>query len=106
MSVKKELQKVKENKEDYLKTRTYTCDYLGDVDKDGKACGFGVATATNANGYVVKFEGTWLDDQPHGVVKVDVEDSISVGEWCQGSPFGRGSFHSRQCTTQIHFLDK
>ena len=42
-------------------------DYTGEMDQDGKACGQGVAVFVNDKD--MRYEGTFLDDQPHGLCR-------------------------------------
>ena len=37
--------------------------YKGEVDSEGKACGYGIAKWDNMQ----KIVGTWYDDKPHGI---------------------------------------
>ena len=39
--------------------------YKGEVDSEGKACGYGIAKWDNMQ----KIVGTWYDDKPHGISK-------------------------------------
>ena len=38
-------------------------DFEGEIDENGKACGFGVATCSDD---VTVFKGTWLNGEAHG----------------------------------------
>ena len=42
------------------------CDYEGEADKDGKACGEGVAPVHKGGS---TFKGTWFNDVIHGISK-------------------------------------
>ena len=44
-----------------------TFDYVGELDREGNAAGFGVATRVSDKNH--KFEGTFLNDKPEGVCK-------------------------------------
>ena len=44
-----------------------TCKYKGEKDKEGKACGYGVAT--NIRNSDLKYEGTFFKNQIHGIGK-------------------------------------
>ena len=46
----------------------FSCDYSGEIDKDGYACGYG--EAINAYRPEIKYTGTFLDDKPNGLCKI------------------------------------
>ena len=45
--------------------------YTGEVDKEGKACGFGTAVKMDARvDKTKKYTGTFLNDKLHGISKI------------------------------------
>ena len=48
----------------------YNCDYNGEVDENGEACGFGIATLEDEPTW--SHEGTFLNSKAHGICKYTV----------------------------------
>ena len=42
-------------------------DYRGELDREGRACGYGIAVRTNDSTW--RYEGTFLDDKIEGLCK-------------------------------------
>ena len=105
-SIVEEIERRQQNRKDHLQIGELEFDYVGEVDSNGKACGFGTAIARDKDVYPITLEGTWLEDQPHGVMKMETEDAIHVDEWNNGKQYGKGTRYTKECKTYYHFLDK
>ena len=46
--------------------------YSGELDENGKACGFGVAVHKK-EGFKRVYRGTWLDNKRHGLSKLPIQ---------------------------------
>ena len=51
------------------------CKYKGDLDSEGKACGFG--EAINISSYD-GFVGTFFNDRPHGLRKLSIHFNLRL----------------------------
>ena len=49
--------------------------YKGDLDSEGRACGFGEAVKTNSYD---AFRGTFFNDRPHGLRKLSVHFNLRL----------------------------
>ena len=83
-SLVEEIEKRQQNRKDHLQIGELEFDYVGEVNSNGQACGFGTAIARGKDVYPIKLEGTWFEDKPHGVMKMDTENAIHVDEWNNG----------------------
>ena len=85
-SLAEEIEKRKQNRKEHFSVGESEFDYVGEVDSNGRACGFGTAIArVNKDVYPIKLEGTWFEDKPHGVMKMDTANAIHVDEWNNGN---------------------
>ena len=49
--------------------------YEGDLDSEGRACGFGEAVKTNSYD---AFRGTFFNDRPHGLRKLSIHFNLRL----------------------------
>ena len=47
---------------------------MGEIDQDGKKCGFGILEQGN-----LKEVATWFDDRPHGIC---MGEDLMIHFWC------------------------